>query len=97
MDAEKINDALKTFLLNSYWKGLYENAPDMVKAHYRLMFYYSLNNIATETELSAFKKAKANVEGQMTVDDWQYLIAQASCGQARAEYRKRMLRKIQTS
>lgn len=92
-----MNDALETFLLNPYWIGIYENAPEAVKAYFRLTFYYSINNLGTETELSAFKEAKANVEGKMTVDDWKYFIAQTSCGQARAEYRKRMLRLMQTS
>lgn len=90
-----MNSALEAFLLNPYWKRLYENAPETLKAHYRLTFYYSMNNLATETELSSFKEAMANVEGQMTVEDWQYLIAHSSCGQARAEYRKRILRLIQ--
>lgn len=77
LDEKKVQDAVKVFCKNPYWKEQYDEAPSELSRKYQeLTFYYSENweQIHKSKRLrKEYEDAEQDLEARMGLEDWKYL------------------------
>lgn len=74
---EAIEKGHKRYFKNSYWKGLYDDAPEDAKKYYDLIFS-QLDGATEPDNLPVFKEMMEGVYQGMSEAGWNYLINNTS-------------------
>ena len=70
-DNKKMEEAIRTYMENDFWREVYEGAPsDVCKRYFRLSFYSSLYNEPKDEER---KEMRERIYSKLDVADWKYL------------------------
>ena len=89
---ESLEAAVKRFRQNSYWRGVYDNAPEKAKRLYALQFWPSVNVDLYDRCKEEFRPLVQAAQAALGVVDLEYLIAHTSsngmASRARAHYRE---------
>lgn len=82
---KSVENAVKVFMNNSYYKSIYENANERVKDYYGALFYCSLIQKNSKKASEIYELANE----KMTGEDWEYLAEHTNNNMAKYFYMQR--------
>ena len=90
MNDSKIQESLKVFLGNPYWRKYYETSPtDACKRYIELEFYYS-EHLGKIPDYSRFANECKRLEKEFIKTDWEHLYKYCANNPRKAYYRNKI-------
>ena len=86
--AEDIAAATREFIVNPYWKRIYDNAPEGAKIRLALSFCYSERHSKPDFNLHLYRRLRKGIENSLSLNDLLYLVRNDCNGHAQQHFAK---------